>query len=175
MDPLRYPIGRFVPVGLLSAEARMNGMDELLDITRHLKRLTEPLNPEQLLTPYREAGWSIQQVVHHMADNDMNAYIRFKRALTEDVPIASSYREDLWAELEDYRRAEVNDSITLLAILHKRFYVLVSSLSDEDFSRMLRTEVLGKITLDTALQRFIWHNKHHTAQIEALLHRRGWL
>ncbi|MFD2699630.1 DinB family protein [Paenibacillus shunpengii] len=113
MDPLRYPIGRFVPVGLLSAEARMNGMDGLLDITRHLKRLTEPLNTEQLLTPYREGGWSIQQVVHHMADNDMNAYIRFKRALTEDVPIASSYREDLWAELEDYRRAEVDESITL--------------------------------------------------------------
>ncbi|GAK39017.1 hypothetical protein PUW24_14660 [Paenibacillus urinalis] len=105
----------------------------------------------------------------------MNAYIRFKRTLTEDVPIASSYREDLWAELEEYRRAEVDESITLLAILHKRFYILVSSLFDEDFYRMLRTELLGTITLDTALQRFVWHNRHHTAQIEALLHRKGWL
>lgn len=103
------------------------------------------------------------------------AYIRFKRALTEDVPIASSYKEDRWADLEDYRGIAVDESITLLAILHKRFYVLVSSLSDEDFSRKLRTEVLGTITLDTALQRFIWHNKHHSAQIEALLSRKGWL
>lgn len=175
MDPLRYPIGRFVPVGLLSAEARKDAMNELMDITFHLKRLTKPLNAEQLLTPYREGGWSIQQVIHHMADNDMNAYIRFKRALTEDVPIASSYREELWAELEDYRKIAVDESITLLAILHKRFYILVSSLSDEEFYRMLRTELLGTITLDTALQRFVWHNRHHTAQIEALLHRKDLL
>ncbi|MCM3783464.1 putative metal-dependent hydrolase [Neobacillus mesonae] len=170
MDHLRYPIGQFEPIRQLSDEARQDFIHQLPEVSIKLRRLTRHLNSDQFLTPYRPEGWNIQQVIHHMADNDMNAYIRFKRALTEAEPVASSYREDLWAELEDYKAFSAEESIHLLEILHKRFFVLLISLVPDDFRRKLRTDALGTITLDTALQRLLWHNRHHTAQIEAGLH-----
>ncbi|MDQ0060845.1 YfiT family bacillithiol transferase [Paenibacillus harenae] len=164
---LRYPIGKFEPVVDVAAEIRAGFVEQIPDIVVSLKRLTASLTPEQLDRPYREGGWSIKQIVHHMADNDMNAYLRFKRALTEDEPLGNSYREDLFAELSDYKDVPVENSIALLEILHKRFRVLLQGMNEEDFHRRLATQALGSITLDIALQRFVWHNRHHTAQIAA--------
>lgn len=106
----------------------------------------------------------------------MNAYIRFKRALTEDEPMASSYREDLWASLLDYRNTPIEDSILLMEILHKRFLTLLQGLHPDQFRRKLRTEVLvlGTISLDMALQRFLWHGQHHIAQIKSCITLQRW-
>jgi hypothetical protein len=174
MDHLRYPIGLFVPIMDQSSEGRNKVIDQIPEISKTLGEITRNLNREQLQTSYRPGGWTVQQVVHHMADNDMNAYIRFKRALTEDEFLASSYREDAWAELIDYIDVPINTSIRLIEFLHSRFTILLKKLPLSDYDRTLKTQALGVITLDIALQRFVWHNQHHISQIKSLLDRNGW-
>lgn len=174
MDTLRFPIGHFEPIPDPSSEDRQHFISQIPDLTIMLRRILKDLNPEQLQTPYRPDGWTIQQIVHHLADNDMNAYLRFKRALTEEEPLAGSYRQDLFAELNDYKDVPVETSILLLEALHSRFLILINGLEPDDFKRRLRTQPLGLITLDTALQRFVWHNRHHIAQIRSLIDRMGW-
>ncbi|GGH27059.1 YfiT family bacillithiol transferase [Paenibacillus segetis] len=170
MDPIRFPIGRFEPVNNADTAHFMNQIPGIIITLRYILK---DIPTQQLHIPYRPDGWTIQQIVHHLADNDMNAYIRFKRALTEDEPMASSYREDLWAELNDYKDIPIENSLLLLELLHKRLHVLLNGLSPEDFQRKLKTQVLGTITLDIALQRFIWHNKHHISKIETYIISRG--
>jgi len=167
-DLIRFPIGSFEPNTNMTDEERSHIIRQIPEISLRLRAIMEGLTPDQLDTSYRQGGWTIRQIVHHLADNDMNAYLRFKRALTEDEPMASSYREDRWAELPDYQETSIEDSIDLMELLHRRFYILVRKMEPETFKRKLRTEVLGSITLDTALQRFVWHNRHHLAQIELL-------
>jgi hypothetical protein len=174
MDHLRYPIGQFVPIMNQTIEGRNHVIDQIPEISKTLNEITRNLNREQLQTSYRPGGWTVQQIVHHMADNDMNAYIRFKRALTEEEFLASSYREDAWAELIDYRDVPIDTSIRLMESLHSRFTILLKKLPPSDFDRTLRTQALGVITLDIALQRFVWHNQHHFSQISSLLDRNGW-
>ena len=138
-----------------------------------LRLSVQNLNIEQLLTQYRPKGWTLQQVIHHMADNDMNAFIRFKRALTEDSPVASSYREDVWAELSDYQ-TPIESSLSLLESIHIRFVAILRSLHSSDFKRTFTSPTHGVMSLDVATQRFIWHDRHHIAQITALKERMGW-
>lgn len=164
----RYPIGRFVPLEEMTPESRHQLIEEIPQLVRELKGAIEAVKAVQadpLNYCYRPGGWTVKQIVHHMADNDMNAYIRFKRALTEETPKASSYREDLWAELADGKEMLIEHSVMLIEVLHSRFYYLLKALRDEQFQRSLVTEVLGNISLDAALQRFIWHNRHHIAHI----------
>lgn len=139
-----------------------------------LRLIVQNLTLEQLQTPYRSGGWSVQQVIHHMADNDMNAYIRFKRALTEDQPTASFYREDLWADQRDYQDTLIETSIALLESLHTRFAMLLDSLTPLDFERTFTSPTHGLMSLDLALQRFAWHNRHHMAQMTSLKERLEW-
>ncbi|WP_152391880.1 YfiT family bacillithiol transferase [Paenibacillus guangzhouensis] len=167
-DLIRFPIGSFEPHVSMTDEERIQVIHQIPEISRRLRAIIEELTPDQFDTSYRQGGWTIRQIVHHLADNDMNAYIRFKRALTEDEPMANTYREDQWAELPDYQATPIEDSIALLELLHRRFYVLVWEMKPEAFRRKLRTVVVGSITLDIALQRFIWHNRHHLAQIESV-------
>ncbi|WP_199621638.1 YfiT family bacillithiol transferase [Paenibacillus alkalitolerans] len=174
MDDLRYPIGQFEPIPNPTSEQRKGYINQIPDISKNLTNMLNRLKPEQLQVPFRPGGWTIQQIVHHMADNDMNAYLRFKRALTEDDPLSDSYREDLWAELNDYKNVPIETSLTLLEALHSRFLILLNGLNPEEFIRKLRTKVLGSITVDIALQRFVWHNRHHTAQIKSLVDKSGW-
>jgi hypothetical protein len=169
MDELRFPIGAFKPAAQPDAEYRRAIIAEVETLAPRLRDMVRNAVPGRLHVPYRPGGWNVQQIVHHMADNDMNAYLRFKRALTEEEPLAASYREDLWAELADYQYAPVEESVALLELLHRRFVVLLRSLAPEDFSRKLKTQALGSVTLDIALQRFVWHNRHHMAQIERFL------
>jgi len=168
-DHLRYPMGHFEPNLNPSVEERRNVIDQIPEISITLRSLVKDITPDQLQIPYRPEGWNVQQIVHHLSDNDMNAYLRFKRALTEEEPLSDSYREDLWAELSDYKNVPIENSITLLEILHSRFLILLNGLNPDDFNRKLRTHALGEITLDTALQRFVWHNQHHISQIRSFL------
>lgn len=174
MDQIRYPIGQFQSQNNLSNDEMINLIKQIPGLTKRLNTLLFGLEQYQLETPYRPNGWTVRQVVHHLADNDMNAYLRFKRGLTEINPLANSYREDLWGELMDYKKLPVENSLSLLQILHHRFFVLLNELSIEEYKRTIQTEVLGIITLETAIQRFIWHNKHHAAQIENLIRRENW-
>lgn len=164
----------FVPDDNPTAHQREAWIQSIADFPRLLRRTVSHLNEEQLNTPYRPGGWTIRQVVHHMADNDMNAYIRFKRGLTEESPLAGSYEQDLWAGQADYRNAPIELSLVLLEALHQRFAVLLRSLSPEDFQRTLTSPSHGVMTLDIALQRYDWHGKHHLDQIRSLLERMGW-
>ncbi|MBP3961987.1 YfiT family bacillithiol transferase [Paenibacillus lignilyticus] len=174
MDDIRFPIGPFQAAPIATHEERAALIKEIPNIAKALRKLVRSLGSEQLDIPYREDGWSARQIVHHLADNDMNAYLRFKRALTEEEPLGATYREDLWAELHDYREVPIEDALDLLELLHRRFMTLLQGLKPEQFSRKLRTLALGSITLDTALQRFVWHNRHHAAQIESLWFRLSW-
>ncbi|MGF6355471.1 putative damage-inducible protein DinB [Paenibacillus sp. 4624] len=167
-EKIRFPIGRFEPHFEFTDEDRKHILDQIPEIAKTLRESVQDLKDEELRTPYRRGGWTITQIVHHLADNDMNAYIRFKRALTEEEPLASSYREDLWASLQEYKDLPLEDSIQLLEILHKRFLTLLRGLQSEQFNRKLRTEVLGTISLDVAIQRLVWHGQHHVAQIKSL-------
>jgi DinB family. len=173
-DHLRYPIGRFEPKRDPTWHNRKELVQLIAGIAIELRELVQGLTLEQLKLPYRPGGWCIQQIIHHMADNDTNACLRLKRALTEDQPLASSYREDQFAELTDYSDAPIEWSITLLEVLHKRIVIVLNSLSEEQYRRTLQTGPLGIITIDTAVERFVWHNQHHTAQIRSLIERMGW-
>ncbi|MGG4146888.1 YfiT family bacillithiol transferase [Paenibacillus algorifonticola] len=174
MDHIRYPIGQFKPVINPTNEERVFFINQIPEIAKTLRMILNDLEPAQINIPYRKDGWTIKQIVHHLADNDMNAYLRFKRALTEEGPMGNSYREDLWAQLSDYENIPIEDSILLIEILHRRFLILLNHLKTEDFRRILKTQVLGDITLDIALQRFVWHNHHHIAQIEAAVKANSW-
>ncbi|AJY78014.1 metal-dependent hydrolase [Paenibacillus beijingensis] len=173
MDHYRYPIGHFEPIDSPTAEQRSRCIEEIKEIPSILRLAVQNLTMEQLLTPYRPGGWTVLQVVHHMADNDMNAYIRFKRGLTEDSPLAGSYREDLWAERSDYR-TPVETSLVLLESLHIRFADLLRSLHSSDFKRTFTSLTHGVMSLNVATQRYAWHGRHHIAQIVSLKERMGW-
>lgn len=174
MDPLRFPLGSFIPIEHPSHEDRARIRAQISGLASMLRSMIQRLNHEQLDTPYRQEGWTIRQIIHHLADNDMNAYLRLKRALTEEEPMASSYREDLWAEQQDYKQLPIENSLTLLELLHQRLSILIQHLEPHQYMRTLQTQALGVITIDTALQRFVWHNRHHMAQIASLLQRKGW-
>lgn len=174
MDPLRFPLGAFTPIEHPSHEDRARTRTQISELASTLRSMVQRLDHEQLDTPYRQEGWTIRQIVHHLADNDMNAYFRLKRALTEESPLASSYREDLWAEQRDYKELPIENSLILLEKLHQRLSILLQHLEPHQYARPLQTKALGVITIDTALQRFVWHNQHHMAQISALLQRKGW-
>jgi uncharacterized damage-inducible protein DinB len=174
MNDFRYPIGQFEPVEQLTPELLNRWIEDILEISKRLRLTVQDLTLEQLLTQYRPGGWTVQQVIHHIADNDMNAFIRFKRALTEDNLTSSSYREDLWAELGDYQHTPIETSLVLLEALHSRFVDLLRSLQMSDFQRTFTSPILGTMTLSVAAQRYAWHGRHHIAQIASLKERSGW-
>lgn len=173
MDEYRYPIGPFELIHNPTSEQRSEVIMDIVKIPADLHQMVQSLTLEQQLTPYRPGGWTVQQVIHHMADNDMNAYIRFKRALTEESPTAGSYREELWAELSDYS-APIEVSLVLMAALHKRFAVLLRSLNPADYQKTFTSPTHGLMNLDAAAQRYAWHSRHHMAQIASLIERSGW-
>ncbi|MFB6362679.1 YfiT family bacillithiol transferase [Paenibacillus elgii] len=173
-NSLWYPIGQFVPRAVSSEEERKSYTKEIADIVPSLRKIVKDFNHDQFQTPYRSGGWTVQQVVHHMADNDINASLRLKRALTEEEPMASSYHPNLWAELTDYKDTPIEISLMLLEALHYRLIHVIHGLKPTDFDRRFNTEVLGWITVDVAIQRFIWHNRHHTSHIQSLAQRMNW-
>lgn len=173
-DPVRYPIGRFAlptELGLAEREAAIGDIERL---PHQLSRALDGLNEEQLNTPYREGGWTAQQVVHHLYNSHAMADSRFRLALTEEEPVIFAYKESAWAELADARSAPAEISLRLLEGLHRRWTWLLRSLQPEQFSRAFRHPERGRMTLDQNLALYAWHGRHHTGHILGLRQRRGW-
>ncbi len=175
MTDLRYPIGKYEPVTNLTESLRREWIDNIAAAPVILRAAVKGLSEEQLNTPYRPEGWTVRQVVHHVADSHMNAYTRFRLALTEDGPTVKPYQEDKWARLEDARTAPVEISLSLIDSLHSRWVLLLRSLSPADFGRTFRHPERGVMTLDANLGMYAWHGRHHTAHITSLRNRMGWL
>jgi len=175
-DDLRYPVGEWqMPAEELTPDQRSELIAQIAEAPARLRQALQGLTDEQLETPYRPGGWTVRQVVHHVPDSHLNGYGRFKLALTEDEPMIKTYRENLWAELDDTRDTPVEVSLTLLESLHHRWVVLLRSIPPSDWSRKLKHPEIGTITLDQLLSLEGWHGRHHVAHITSLRQRQGWL
>jgi uncharacterized damage-inducible protein DinB len=171
-DP-RYPIGPFVYLGAMGEPEREAAIEAIANLPWELEDAVGGLDEAQLDTPYREGGWSVRQVVHHLADSHLNAWCRLKLALTEERPIVRTYDEAAWAELSDYS-LPVEISLDLLAALHARWVALWETLADEDWSRRLEHPERGTMTVDELLALYAWHGAHHVAHVTCLRQTRGW-
>ncbi len=176
MTDLRYPIGLFKAHAKdrTTAEDRAALMDELAATPARLREAVEGLDDSQLDTPYREHGWTVRQVVHHVVDSHVNAYVRFRWTLTEDEPVIKPYDEKGWARLPDATAAPVTASLDLLDALHTRWLLLLRAMIPEDFERRLTNPDSGELSLDVLLQHYVWHGKHHVAHVTSLRDRKGW-
>jgi hypothetical protein len=175
MTDLRYPIGKFEPPATFTDDLRRQSVRQIADAPDHLRAAVRGLTDQQLDTPYREGGWTVRQVVHHVPDSHINAYIRLRLALTEQEPTIKPYIEKLWAELLDARTAPVDTSLILLESLHKRWVMLLESLKPQDFSKTWRHPEQGLRTLDWMVGLYAWHGRHHVAHITSLRERMGWV
>jgi uncharacterized damage-inducible protein DinB len=175
MEHLKYPIGPFTMPEHIDQDMRKNFIHVLQELPSLLQNTVKDLSTEQLQTPYREGGWTLLQVVHHLADSHMNGYIRFKLALTEDQPTIKPFNEKKWAKLPDSLQIDLSASISLLEAVHSRWVYLLRSLDEKDFSRHFLHPENGKIIdLNQALALYAWHSKHHLAHITSLLERMNW-
>jgi uncharacterized damage-inducible protein DinB len=174
MQDLRYPIGNYDLKEDVSENQVRKALDDMESAPARMREAVRGLNEEQLNTCYREGGWTIRQVVHHVPDSHMNSYVRMRLALTENEPVIRPYLEDVWAELPDARNADVEPSLLLLEALHRRWLLLLRSLNGTDLQRAFRHPDLGTIPLTKAVCLYGWHGRHHTAQITSLRQRRDW-
>ncbi len=174
VEDLRHPIGRFALELPVSESQREAWIDDVAEAPRHLRRAIEGLSDEQLDTPYRDGGWTVRQVVHHLPDSHMNAYVRTRLALTENEPTIKPYAEALWAEVPDARSAAPEVSLALLESMHDRCVRLLRSMKAEDWQRTFRHPERGVTRLDVNLGLYAWHGRHHVAHIAGLRKRMGW-
>jgi hypothetical protein len=174
MGDSRYPIGRFTPDDNPTPETRAKHIQEIASLPAQMRQAVSGLTPEQLNTPYREGGWTVKQVVHHVPDSHLNAYVRFKLALTENVPTIKPYDEGAWAKLKDTELTSIEVSLTLLEAIHIRWVNLLGTLRAEDFQRKFNHPELGVQTLDRTLAMYGWHSRHHVAHITSLRERMKW-
>ena len=175
MEPdLRYPSGQFERPETITELQRRTFIETIAEAPVHLASAVAGLSPAQLDTPYRPGGWTVRQLAHHVPDSHMNAYVRFKLALTEDEPTIKPYEEARWAELGDTTTTPVETSLALLENLHERWVALLRSLTPADWSRKFRHPALGVMSLDQTLAVYSWHSLHHVAHITALRDRNGW-
>ena len=200
----RYPIGKFAPPETITAETRKTWINEIAAAPENFRAALDGLNDDQLDTPYREGGWTLRQVAHHVPDSHMNAFIRFKWTLSEDLPTIKAYDEASWATLPDVGNTPIETSLHLLEALHQRWVVLLRNMTGEDYQRAfihpeflpenfqmsekastdwlhLETASAGRgslppyiFLLEKVLGLYAWHGKHHTAHITALRDRMGW-
>lgn len=174
MTNLQYPIGKFQPHEEFSEQERQAFIQQIEDAPASLWSAVTGLSEQQFDTPYREGGWTARQVVHHLADSHMNAFIRFKLALTEDQPTVKTYQQGRWAELPDAKTAPVVVSLNLFDSVHKRFVALLRSMSAADFGRKMNHPEQGIVNLERYLGLYAWHGRHHVAHITSLRDRMGW-
>lgn len=174
MADLQYPIGKFAPDPEVTPQKRGRWIDDIAAAPALFRKAVAHLKDAQLDTPYRDGGWTVRQVIHHMPDSHLHTLVRFRLALTEEEPAITGYDPAKWGELPDARTGPVNVSLDLLAALHARWTLLMRSMTPDDFSRTFRRPDGQVVTLDRALQTYAWHGKHHAAQIMALRERKGW-
>jgi len=167
---LSYPIGRFQP----GSQSRKLVLLDIADTPGRVRDAVEGLSDSQLDTPYRPAGWTIRQVVHHLADSHMHSYIRTKFALTASEPTIMPYDENLWAGLKDGKAAPLEPSLSLLDGLHARWVQLLESLTESEWQRKFNHPERGLLALDVNASIYAWHGRHHTAHITELRKRMGW-
>jgi DinB family protein len=170
---LRYPIGRFDDGVPITAETREWAIVAIAELPSRMRVAVAGLADAQLDTVYRPGGWTVRQVVHHLADSHMNAYIRTKLALTEHEPTIKPYDQDSWVRLPD-SGLPVDLSLFILGGLHTRWTTLWRSLTPPQFNRVFHHPEIGVVTLDSQLQMYAWHSRHHVAHLTALRQREGW-
>jgi hypothetical protein len=173
-EKLSYPIGRYKVPASIDAVGREQFIAEIEAAPAALRRAVEGLTEARLDTRYRPGGWTVRQVVHHLPDSHLNAYIRFKLALTEEEPVIRTYEEARWAELPDAVAAPVEISLTLLERIHARWLACLRGLPPAAFARTFRHPDLGVMTIDQQLALYAWHGRHHVAHVTTLVDRMGW-
>ena len=172
-DP-RYPIGKFSFEDPLSEDQKARFLDDIEQTPARLRTAVKGLSEQQLDTPYRDGGWTVRQVVHHVPDSHLNSYIRFKLALTEEEPTIRPYMEDRWAELPEAKTAPIELSLSLLEDLHKRWMLMLRHINPAEWKRTFRHPEIGLMTLEKNLALYAWHGRHHVAHVTALRERMGW-
>ena len=172
-DP-RYPIGKFTFDGPASETQRTKLIEDIEQASAALRNAVKNLTPDQIETPYREGGWTVRQVVHHVPESHMNSYMRFKLALTENEPTIKPYMEDRWADTAEVHSTPLDVSLSMLESLHDRWVRLLRSLQPADWKRTFRHPELGTVSLERNLALYAWHGKHHVAHITELRKKMGW-
>jgi len=173
-DDLSFPIGRFEAPPLVDDALRATLIAQLAQAPAEFRCAVEGLDNAQLDTPYREGGWTVRQVVHHVPDSHINGYVRFKLALTEETPETRSYLQAQWAELPEARSAPVDGSLQILEGLHARWVACLRALPASAFAKTLKHPKMGVVALDHQLALYAWHGRHHAAHITSLRLRKGW-
>jgi hypothetical protein len=174
-DSLQYPIGRFRRPENPAPEQAAGWIDEIATLPADLRSAVKGLSEAQLDTPYREGGWTLRQVVHHVADSHLHAYCRIRFALTEPEPAIQPYNEATWAELPDARSGPIEVSLALIEALHTRWAALARTLTPEELKRVYHHPEHAKpMVVDSTLAMYAWHGKHHVAHITGLRQRMGW-
>lgn len=168
-ERLRYPVGRFQAPDVITTEVRDGWRDELAGLPAQLRAAAAALTPAQLDTPYRPGGWTARQVIHHLPDSHINAYVRFRWALTEERPLIKVYDEGAWARLPDADSGPIAMSLDLLESVHRRWVAMLEMLDADDFARELVHPESGPTTLDRMVGQYAWHGRHHLAHIDLVL------
>ena len=171
---LRFPIGKFRSPESVSAEDRTRFIETIASQAERLRQAVAGLSEAQLDTPYREGGWTVRQVVHHVPESHMNSYIRFKLALTETDPVIKPYDEAAWAALKDVAETPVEVSLSLLDFLHRRWVALLRGMDEADWRKQFRHPEIGPVSLERNLALYAWHGDHHIAHVTELRRRNGW-
>lgn len=174
MTALQYPIGKRAPPPTYSSESRRAVIGDLAELPVKIRQAVAGLTDAQLDTAYRPGGWTVRQVVHHVADAHLILYTRAKIALTEKSPPVKVWEEIPWAELPDAREMPIEDSLTILSAVHSRFVYLLQRLTPDHLTRTMQHPAWGTIPIDELIDLCAWHGKHHTAHVTGLRERRGW-
>jgi uncharacterized damage-inducible protein DinB len=173
-DP-RYPIGKFAYDGVTTPDARARRIQEIAEAPAGLRAAVRDLTLKQMDMPYREGGWTVRQLVHHVPDSHLNAYVRFKLALTEDTPTIKPYDQERWAQLADTKTVAPGVSLALLDAVHERWVTVLKSMTAADWRRAYHhPEYNRRVPLDEVLAMYAWHGRHHVAHITSLREREGW-
>lgn len=173
LPDLRFPIGEFAMPATITPAMRTAAIDAIAALPVRIRDAVAGLSQAQLDTPYRPGGWTVRQVVHHVPDSHVNAYIRFKLAMTEANPTVKPYDQDAFAALPD-QQLPIEVSLSMIDAVHTRWVVLWKALAPEQFERPLYHPEIGPITIDYLLQTYSWHSRHHVAHITRLREREGW-
>ncbi len=175
MEELRYPVGRIDFKGRpLTPDERGAMIDAIEAHPGRMRAAVDGLTEAQLDTPYREGGWTVRQVVHHVVDSHLNSYLRFKLTLTEEHPTIRTYDQEAWAELPEAKRAPVEMSLALLDALHSRWVAMLRGMTPEDWGRSFEHPEIGSLSADQLLEIYAWHCPHHERHITGLRERMGW-
>lgn len=174
IEDLRFPIGNFNPPETIPTEMRDDFIQTIEELPAKLRAVVSDLTDEQLDTPYRPEGWTVRQLVHHIADSHINSFCRFKLGLSEDSPTIKPYDEAVWANMTDSKNAPIDLSLNIIDGVHARWTMILKSMTRNDFERKINHPERGTMSLNAMLALYDWHSRHHTAHITRLRQRNGW-